>query len=143
MNNPKVAAPPRSAGLTSLVGSLIGLCFFFFPFPTADGELKIPLVIIIDYLKTALGGALEYVTLGLVALLCVTWLLSRLVASSGASSPWRRAVAAYHEKDGTMTGLTFLLAAVFTFMLVFQIGPDWLLHKDVGGLALYLGAASF
>ncbi|MBY5940909.1 hypothetical protein KUW00_08390 [Halomonas sp. DP5N14-9] len=143
MNNPKVAAPPRSAGVTSLVGSLIGLCIFFFPFPTADGSLKIPLVIIIDYLKSSLGGALEYLTLGLVALLCVTWLLSRRVASSGASSPWRRAVAAYHEKDGTMTGLTFLLAAVFTFMLVFQIGPDWLLHKDVGGLALYLGGSVF
>lgn len=135
MNNPKVASTSSSAGLISLAGSLIGLGIFFLPLPDGDGQMTIPLVIMINLLKQTLGGALNFITLGLIVLLCVTWLMSRISGHEGL----RR----YHRQDGTMTGITFLLAAVFAALLAFGVGPQWLLHEDVGGLALYLGGSVF
>ncbi|MBY5970607.1 YjiH family protein [Halomonas denitrificans] len=135
MNNPKVASTSSSAGLISLAGSLIGLGIFFLPLPHGDGQMTIPLVIMINLLKQTLGGALNFITLGLIVLLCVTWLMSRISGHEGL----RR----YHRQDGTMTGITFLLAAVFAGLLAFGVGPQWLLHEDVGGLALYLGGSVF
>ncbi|CAO1669060.1 YjiH family protein [Salinicola sp. NYA28a] len=135
MNKLEVAQTKHAGSIKALIGSLIGLAIFFIPFSTAEEGTKIPLVMMIDYVKDVLAGSLDYLTLGVIVLLCFTWLASRFTSNE--------AIRNYHRKDGVMTGITFLLAAFFAFLLVFQIGPDWLLHKDVGGLALYLGGSVF
>lgn len=135
MNKLEVAQPGTTGALKALVGSLIGLGIFFAPLPVGDGESKIPLVMIIDYVKELIGGSINYLTLGIIGLLCLTWLVSRVSNHKG--------IREYHRKDSVVSGLTFFLAAFFAVLLVFNIGPDWLLHDDVGGLALYLGGSVF
>lgn len=136
MHNVDVIQRSGSAGaLKALVGSLIGLSVFFIPF-AGDGEKSsIPLVSIIGAIKGFLGGSLEYITLGITLLLSITWIASRVTAN--------KALKSYHRKDCTAVGILFLLGAVFATLLVFKIGPEWFLHKDVGGLALYLGGSVF
>lgn len=123
----------RRAPFKAFVGSLIGVCLFFVPLPTGFGETRIPLVALIDGIKTVLGDGLQYLTVGVVILLCVTWIVSRLTSHAG--------LKAYHRKDGNIIGAIFILAAVFATLLMFHIGPDWLLDEDVGGLALKLGSS--
>lgn len=127
-----VSSGPVKNGLKALIGSFIGIYFFFIPVSTASGDSKIPLVIVIDTIKSFLGSSLDYITFGVIALLCATWIASR-------SSRFPR-LRRYHEKDNLFIGVLFILAAVFSFMLVFGTGPDWLLNKDVGGLAQSLGS---
>lgn len=119
--------------IKALIGSLIGICLFFVPFPMPSGESQIPLVGLIDAIKSGLGDGLQYITLAMIILLCVTWIAARLTGNA--------ALTHYHRKDGPIIGGLFILAAVFATLLVFQIGPDWLLNDDVGGLALKLGAS--
>ena len=123
----------RTAGIKSIAGSLLGIVLFFIPFSTASGASKIPLIIIIDFIKKILGKNLDYITLGIVLLLFVTWILSRTTQLS----VFRK----YHAKDGIMNGFLFGLASVFSVMIVFKIGPEWLLHKDIGGLAFHIGSS--
>ncbi|WDP91055.1 MAG: YjiH family protein [Desulfobacter sp.] len=122
-----------TAALKSIAGSLLGIILFFIPFSTASGESKIPLIMIIDFIKGSLGKGLEYLTLGVVLLLFSTWVLSRTT-----QIPMFKK---YHEKDGILNGIFFGLAAVFSVMIVFKIGPEWLLHKDIGGLAFHIGCS--
>ncbi|GAB6143811.1 YjiH family protein [Desulfocicer niacini] len=119
--------------IKSVVGSLLGVILFFVPFSTASGQSKIPLIIIIDYIKGILGHTLDYITLGIVLLLCITWILSKVTQVAIFRN--------HHIKDGNMNGFLFGLAAIFAFMLVFNFGPEWLLHKDIGGLALHIGSS--
>jgi len=112
----------------------LGVLIFFVPFTTNSGS-KIPLVIIIDLIKGVLGGALQYIILGLMLLLCLTWIIAKVTQNLKLNK--------YHEKDSYIIGFLFILAGIFTPMLTFGWGPEWFLHKDVGGLALSLGGSVF
>ena len=103
MNKLEVAQTKHAGSIKALIGSLIGLAIFFIPFSTAEEGTKIPLVMMIDYVKDVLAGSLDYLTLGVIVLLCFTWLASRFTSNE--------AIRNYHRKDGVMTGITFLLAA--------------------------------
>ncbi len=127
----RVQTSKALSAVKSIIGSLIGIILFFIPFSTASGESKIPLILIIDFIKKYLGKGLDYLTLGIVLLLFVTWILSRVTKISLFKK--------YHAKDGTINGLFFGLAAIFSTMVVFGIGPEWLLNKDIGGLAFSIG----
>ncbi|HBS82417.1 MAG: YjiH family protein [Vreelandella alkaliphila] len=130
------AAKTNQGGLwKAAIGSLIGILFFFLPIPLDDGTSKIPLVMIINAIKDGMGGAVKYMTLALALILAATWILSLIMPNSR--------MARYHKKDGIMNGILFMLSAFFAILLVFGIGPDWLLHDDVGGLSLYLGGSVF
>lgn len=133
MKKTEVTNTPNSGALKAIIGSLIGIGIFFVPFPTSEGETKIPLVILIDYVKDILDGSLQYITLGTVILLCVTWVASRFTSN--------RRINSYHKKDGKIIGFLFILAAIFSILLTFDIGPEWLRNEDVGGLALTLGGS--
>lgn len=133
MNKAEVTNTSSSGVFKAVVGSLIGIGIFFVPFPSQGGETKIPLVIFIDYIKSILGESLQYITLGVIIMLCATWVASRVTSNEKIKS--------YHKKDGNIIGSLFILAAIFSILLIFDIGPDWLLHEDVGGLALTLGGS--
>ncbi|MBL1379248.1 YjiH family protein [Zobellella iuensis] len=135
MNNVEVMQGRRGGAVKALLGSLIGLLIFFIPLSLGGDKATIPLVSLIGAIKGALGDSLQYLTLALTLLLCLTWGAARLTGNA--------ALARYHRKDNALVGLLFLLGAVFAALLVFRIGPDWFLHKDVGGLALYLGGSVF
>lgn len=124
-----------SVVLKTLLGSLAGVLIFFVPFSTSSGKEKIPLIIAIDFVKKIIGDNINYFILGIIILLCVTWVISRVSQN--------KFLQKYHAKDNNIIGFLFILAGIFTFMLTFKIGPEWFLHKDVGGLALYLGGSVF
>lgn len=132
MSNPVATKKTSYSAVKSIIGSLIGIIVFFVPLPVG-GESKIPLVIVIDAIKDNLGSSLQYITLGAVLLLCLTWVASRFTKN--------KKINKYHEKDGNIIGFLFILAAIFSVLLTFKIGPDWLLHEDVGGLSLALGGS--
>lgn len=121
--------------LLSIVGSMVGLMAFFLPISTTNGDTKNPLVMMIDFIKEILGDNINYVILAIMMLLCFTWIASRYSNN--------KALKDYHKGDGVVTGITFLLSAFFLILLVFNLAPEWLAHKDVGGLALYLGGSVF
>ncbi|WP_458735398.1 YjiH family protein [Zobellella taiwanensis] len=135
MNNVEVMQGRRGGAVKALLGSLIGLLIFFIPLSLGGDMATIPLVSLIGAIKGALGDSLQYLTLALTLLLCLTWGAARLTGNA--------ALTRYHRKDNALVGLLFLLGAVFAALLVFRIGPEWFLHKDVGGLALYLGGSVF
>ncbi|MFT5721974.1 MAG: nucleoside recognition membrane protein YjiH [Motiliproteus sp.] len=135
MNSTEVIRTSSLGGFKAIIGSLIGLSIFFIPFSIDAEKSNVPLVMIIDLIKGFFGSNLEYITLGLIILLCVTWIASKWTANETLKK--------YHQKDSLIAGVLFILAAIFTTLLVFKIGPDWFLHKDVGGLALYLGGSVF
>lgn len=124
-----------SMALKALLGSLAGVLIFFVPFSTSSDKSKIPLIIAIDFIKKMIGDNINYLTLGVIILLCVTWVLSKVSQNDFLKK--------YHAKDNNIIGFLFILAGIFTFMLTFKLGPEWFLHKDVGGLALYLGGSVF
>lgn len=133
MNNTDAPKTSSASVLKAIIGSLIGILVFFVPFPAGGGESKIPLVILIDTIKESLGGALQYITLAAVVLLCITWVVSRFTSN--------KKINIYHKKDGNIIGVLFILAAIFSILLTFNIGPAWLLHEDVGGLSIALGGS--
>lgn len=133
MSQQDLMASAKGSPFKALLGSLIGVCLFFVPFPMPSGESKIPLVSLIDTIKSGLGDGLQYITLAMIILLCVTWIAARLTGNASLTH--------YHRKDGPIIGGIFILAAIFGTLLVFQIRPEWLLNEDVGGLALKLGAS--
>ncbi|WP_344964800.1 YjiH family protein [Oceanisphaera sediminis] len=135
MNNAEIIQGRSSGAVKALFGSVIGLLIFFIPFSVDADKSNVPLVTIIGAIKAFLGTNLEYITLGLTVLLCITWVASKVTSNA--------ALKRYHRKDNVIAGLLFVLGAVFAALLVFRIGPDWFLHKDVGGLALYLGGSVF
>jgi hypothetical protein len=67
-----------SMALKALLGSLAGVLIFFVPFSTSSDKSKIPLIIAIDFIKKMIGDNINYLTLGVIILLCVTWVLSKV-----------------------------------------------------------------
>lgn len=134
LNSTKNGAKEANQGaLKFILFSLLGVAIFFVPISRADGSSKIPLVIIIDLIKKAFSSSINYIVLGLVVLLCITWIASKITNN--------KALKEYHKKDTYIIGTLYILAAIFTYMLAFKLGPAWFLHEDVGGLALYLGGS--
>jgi len=105
--------------------SLISLVYFFFPIGGAT-----PMVYLVGWLKTVLAGIKNYLTFVICLALVVTFLLSRFTNSPGLKE--------YHKADDWIKGLVYILAAVFAFLVAFNIGPEWMLNPDVGGLAVSL-----
>lgn len=110
-----------------LVSSAVGLFLFFAP--AFDG--KIPLVALVNYLKDRLGDQVLNV---LVLLVCSSLLVTLFMAKVLKNEKMMK----QHETDGPIKIIMYILAVVFTLMVMFKVGPEAVLHKDIGGLAVYL-----
>mgnify|MGYP007125489706 CR=1 FL=1 len=49
--------------------------------------------------------------------------------------------AKYHQEDGICKIVFYLLAVVFSIMVIFNVGPSQILSKDIGGLAVSLAGS--
>ena len=113
-----------------VVLSVIGIFLYFAP--VFNGN--VPLVAIVGFLKKLLGATvMNYLVLLLCSSLLVTVFLAKVSKVE--------AFVKYHEEDGIGKISLYVLAVVFCIMLIFNIGPAQLLHKDVGGLAIYLAGS--
>lgn len=105
--------------------SLIGVLFFFIPFNGLT-----PMVLLVGWLKSVLAGVKNYLTLIICLALVITFILSKITAI--------QALKNYHKEDGWFKGILYILALIFTILVAFDLGPEWFLNGDVGGLAIGL-----
>ena len=114
-----------------LIFTVLGVFVFFIPIIKTEEGSKVPLIVIIDLIKTFLGEALTLIVVLLVCLLCVTYVMAKF--TTGFST-----LKKYHSKDTYITGVLYVLAAIFSTMLLLESGPAFVLNSEVGGLAITL-----
>ena len=104
--------------------SAFGIIFFFIPL--IDGQA--PLMWCIDTVSDGLGNA------GLALTVIFNILLL-------AATPFAKTVPfleRYLGKDGIVSKVLYVMGAVFGILIFLNIGPEWLLSADTGGMALGL-----
>ena len=121
--------------LKALIFSGLGIFIFFIPCVTgADGEALVPMVYLVNTAKEAASGILNH----LVMIVCIGLSITYTIGKIKKDSYFGR----FHEKDGPVTGLLYYLSAVFSTMLVFNVGPEHIVNPDVGGLAITLAGST-
>ncbi len=118
-----------------LIFSAIGVFFFFLPIiPQEGGSNIVPMVWVVNTFKSAAASIINYLVLIVCIGLSVTYTIGKVTKKGF--------FAKFHEKDGPITGLLYYLSAIFSFMLVFNVGPEQILNPDVGGLAISLAGTT-
>lgn len=113
-----------------IIFSLIGILIFFIPI-ASDGSALI--VLLISRIKALLGIRAQYLAFIVSAPLCVTFILSKVTDN--------KALKDFHAKDGNLYGMLYFLAFVFSLMVFFQVGPQVIIEKNVGQLALSIASS--
>ena len=109
--------------------SVLGILYFFVPIFGVT-----PMILLVGWLKSLLTAIKDYLTFVICLALVMTFLLSRFTNS--------RAMKKYHKSDGWVKGIFYMLAALCAFLVAFDIGPQWLLSANVGGLAVDLAGTA-
>ncbi|HML33958.1 MULTISPECIES: nucleoside recognition domain-containing protein [Sporomusa] len=129
VNPNKPTGNENSAILKFLILSVFGIVFFFVPLINGDT----PLMYSISTLKKAMGKALPAFTVFVsVGLLIVSLLNSTKKVSI---------LPQYLGKDGLTSKILYVLGAAFGLMVYFNVGPQYIIHPDSGGLALILAGS--
>lgn len=115
----------RGTLIKFLVFSIIGVIFFFINV-NINGVRKVPLIHMIDNLKAAIG-----LPAGEVIIMVITILV--LIASIwGRSESAPKLIKDYFTKTSLFNTISYILAAVFSVMVIFNIGPAFVLNEAVG-----------
>jgi nucleoside recognition membrane protein YjiH len=118
--------------LTFIIPSLIGLLLFMTPI-SVDGAITIPIAIISKALQTEMGSSIQLIVAGIVVLMAIASLLTRLVNPQ------------FIRKNHFLRTLlkvnlfwlaTRILGAIFIVMVYLQIGPEIITSSATGGLVL-------
>ncbi|MCQ1528847.1 YjiH family protein [Lutispora saccharofermentans] len=109
-----------------IVFSFIGIVLFFVPVMNS----QVPIVAMVDIIKKLLGPALNYLVLIVCALLVVTFVMAKYMGVERLKP--------YHEADGPIKGIFYVIAVVFAVMIIANKGPQFILNENVGGLAMDL-----
>ena len=112
-----------------IIGSIIGVTVFFIPI--YDG--MVPLVLIVNFFKDAMSGAVDFLVLALIASLVGTYIAGKFFGVERCKK--------YHEQDGKIKGVLYILALIFAIMILTNTGPEFILDGDVGGLAYSLAGS--
>jgi nucleoside recognition membrane protein YjiH len=119
----------RGNTLRFVLFSVLGVVLFVIP--VYDGQ--VPIVFIVNSLKSLLGIALNYIVLVSCSLLLITYILAKVFKV--------KSLEKYHEKDSPIIGLLFLLAVIFDILVLANRGPVAIIHPDIGGLAVSLAGS--
>lgn len=109
--------------------SILGVILFFIP--VCNGE--VPIVFIVNSLKSSLGVALDYIVLVSCSVLLITYILAKVFKV--------KSLEEYHKNDKPIIGLLFILAVIFDVMVLTNNGPEAVLNPDIGGLAVSLAGS--
>lgn len=132
MNEAASTTANRSAAtiLKFIVFSLIGV-FIFFANITIGEKTTVPLIHIIDTIKGTIIGTPTMLII--VMILTVSVLITSLVAKFGpAGNRVVQALKAHHKKDSLFSYFTYVTAAIFSVMVVFNVGPQFIIDPAVG-----------
>ena len=105
--------------------SAVGVVFFFINVPYNGGS-EVPMLIVINSLKAAVPAKVNEV---IVMLLCVSTVITALWARSKNAPAW---VKSHHPHDGWFSWFTYITSAIFGVMIIFNVGPGFILDSAVG-----------
>jgi nucleoside recognition membrane protein YjiH len=116
--------------VTFLIFSGIGIFLFFVPCIEYNGETSVPMVYLVNKSIELIGGFKNYLTMIVCIGLSITYNISKVKREG--------ALYKFHKKDGKLTATLYYLAAIFSIMVVFNIGPYAILDPEVGPTAIDL-----
>lgn len=112
-----------------LLFSALGIALFIIPFQW-DGKVTILLGVLTDTLQAILGGFVVYITMAIVTISCLGALAVKVLKPN------------LHE-DSLIKNLfdvdwfwltTRLLGMVFVWMIYLQVGPEFIINRNTGGV---------
>lgn len=126
-----------SVKLRFFICSIIGLFIFFVTIPY-NGSKKVPMVHLMSIIQTALGPRAQYVFV-MISCLCV--LAASIYVKYGKNVPG--ILKTTYQKDNLFSYFTYITAAVFSVMAIFNIGPEPIINPEIGETSLSIAADSF
>ena len=120
--------------LKFLIFSGIGIWLFFIPMYESGSEAVVPMVYLVDLAKQAFADILHHLVMVVCIALSITYTVGKIKPDTYFGK--------FHKKDGWFAGLLYYLSAVFSTMIVFQVGPEHILNPEVGGLAIDLAGST-
>ena len=133
--DPKTVTAPNL--LKFLILSGIGVFCFFIPVGSSG---SVPMVLIINAIKAWLDSVVVSGTSmrrWLVFIVCLALSITYAVSRFNKKG----VLAEFHKKDGWGTAILYYLSLVFSIMMVFHVGPDWLLNDNTGYEAIDLAGS--
>lgn len=127
-----------SAFVKFLVFSTFGVLFFFINV-NIGGAKKVPLIHLIDGLKAALGLPAGRVLVMIITLLVLAASIWGRVAGDSAPGIIRE----YFKKTNLFNTISYILAAVFSVMVIFNVGPACVLNEAVGASSVKIARDVF
>ena len=126
-----------SVKLRFYICSIIGVFLFFVTIPY-NGNKKVPMVHIMDIIQNALGPKVQYI---FVMVSCLAVLAASIYVKYGKNVP--NILKSTYQKDNLFSYFTYITAAVFSVMAIFQIGPAAIIDPEIGETSLSIAADSF
>lgn len=109
-----------------IVLSALGIWIFFINV-TFKGSTAVPMLQVINNVKAAVPATANT---WMVVLICIFTLCTGIAARvSKKNDGWLKA---HHGKDGAFAYFTFITAAIFAVMVVFNVGPQFIIDPVVG-----------
>lgn len=105
--------------------------FFFFINITIGGRTAVPLVQIIDAIRFQLVGTPNMLILVMIftVLLCISFIISKVGTPE---NKFVKILKIHHARDNAFSIFCYFSAAVFSTMVIFQVGPAFILDPLVG-----------
>ena len=128
--SPKKASRTSTSLLMFAIPSLLGLFFFLAPL-TYDGQFTFPLALMAKGVKALMGDTILPTITGIICFSALASLIATLVRPP------------FISRSYLLTRLFVLppvwliirlLGAIFTLIVLYQIGPEMIWHSDTGGL---------
>ena len=106
--------------------SALGIWIFFINI-TIGGSKAVPMLQVINKIKGAVPAVANQ---WMVMLICIFTLVTAILAKTSKSkSGWLKE---HHGKDGVFAYFTFVTAAIFAVMVIFNVGPQFIIDPVVG-----------
>ncbi|MFB4165951.1 YjiH family protein [Alteribacillus sp. JSM 102045] len=115
--------------LRFLIPSLIGVFLFMIPI-SIDGEILIPVAMLANWLQEAAADTLPAIA-AFFMLIAVAG--SVIVKITGASNPLMKSL---FEVSWVWLGIR-AIGLLLSLMVLFNLGPEWIVSPDTGGLLLF------
>ena len=114
-----------STKLKFIIFSLLGIIIFFIKI-NFNGSSQVPMLQVINLIKGAVPATAN---MWLVMLLCLFTLVTSIWAKSAGAPEWLKK---RHAKDGVFSYFTYITAAIFSVMVIFNVGPQFIIDPVVG-----------
>lgn len=114
-----------------LIPTILGILLFLTPV-SVDGKFTITIALLIDYINTVIKPMMVPVT----AAAAIIPTIFTLIVSY---SPLKNSKSAFIKLFNPGTGWVILrvIGAILMAMTYFQVGPEWIWHRNTGGVMLY------